>query len=821
MRGGRIAIGLRAALAICAVFLFVTGTRAASQEKALHSATARTALPAGRLVLDAAGNLYGTTSEGGIYHCDMFVSPSIHCGTAFELTSVKGGGWTKKVLHSFGNGADGTGPNGGLILDAAGNLYGTTGSGGTYPSACMYGCGTVFELTPTKGGGWTEKVLHSFGERAGGQRPNGDLILDAAGNLYGTTCLGGAYDNGTVFELSPTKDGGWTEKVIHSFNHSGSDTDGTCPSAGVIFDAAGNLYGTTVEGGEGDCYGGTDNACGGTVFELTPTKDGEWFEKVLHNFGEGKDGANPAGDLIFDRAGNLYGTTPNGGAYKCGTWSGLYKKGDDYYFGPIDVLGPCTDGYGTVFELSPTKDGEWTEKVLHSFGKGQEESPDVPANWGWTPPPPSKGADVRNPDGGLVFDAAENLYGTASGAVFELTPAQSGVWTEKLLHSFGNIPKGVLIIDAAGNLYRTTALAGARGYVTIFWLKPKAGGDAKEKAELKTQSASPEGSPGPARPANKTAHPAKSAGIRSVDFLNFDYPNNCNGSGEVIHVSNGDWEKAVPDQPSTDTPMADYFWAASPIYGDLKGDGQEEAVVHTTCGVKPSPNYGEELLVFEMSSKGPQLLAELLPLDWAQGDEAQPYFATYLEWFRIRDRKLILSFSVTAEFVWDGERFTRNDNVALNIVSNDRYTLAPERDKWPELSVACTQKDGKTEHHLIFSPDGLVVGYTPKLVAKGGQATFKMTIGGAKQDTAWFPQVEKGEVKTVWFTKVPPKVPYDVVNFTYLGTEAERWKFIQSLLNSGSVSIEFTPVNGKPVTSVFDVSRLREGIGKHPQCAAK
>jgi uncharacterized repeat protein (TIGR03803 family) len=157
------------------------------------------------------------------------------------------------VLHSFGNGTDGDFPEAGLISDAAGNLYGTTIGGGIHNS------GTVFEAIPQEGRGWTAKVLHSFGHGTDGAIPYAGLILDAAGNLYGTTELGGIHgpDSGTAFELTPREGGGWTEKVLHSFN----GTDGALPLAGLIFDDSGNLYGTTSEGG-------IHNS--GTVFEITP-----------------------------------------------------------------------------------------------------------------------------------------------------------------------------------------------------------------------------------------------------------------------------------------------------------------------------------------------------------------------------------------------------------------------------------------------------------------------------------------------------------------------------------------------------------------------
>jgi uncharacterized repeat protein (TIGR03803 family) len=231
----------------------------------------------------------------------------------------------ESVLHAFKpRGTDGANPSAGLIFDAAGNLYSTTGLGGTY------NVGTVFELTPNGSGGWTEKVLHNFNNNGtDGASPNA-VIFDAAGNLYGTTNQGGDYGAGTVFELTPNGSGGWTEKKLHNF---GNGTDGASPNA-VIFDAAGNLYGTTEQGG-------VYNA--GTVFEMTPNGSGGWTEKKLYSFGiNGTDGTYPYVGLIFDTAGNLYGTTNQGGDY----------------------------GAGTAFEMTPNGSGGWTEKKLHNFGNG-------------------------------------------------------------------------------------------------------------------------------------------------------------------------------------------------------------------------------------------------------------------------------------------------------------------------------------------------------------------------------------------------------------------------------------------------------------------
>jgi len=248
------------------------------------------------------------------------------CGTVFKLTPKAGEGWAETVLHNFNlNGKDGINPFAGVIFDDAGNLYGTTQAGGAY------GYGTVFELERTEAGGFAEKILHSFGKNASdGKSPYAGVTFDAAGNLYGTTSAGGYFGNGAVFELVRTSAGGFAEKILHSFSNKG--TGGSGPMAGLIFDTAGNLYGTTFYGG---AYGG------GTVFELTPTAGGSWTETVLHAFYfERPDGIEPDAGLIFDGAGNLYGTT---------------------------LGGSDNAGYGTVFELSPTAGGSWTEQILYTF----------------------------------------------------------------------------------------------------------------------------------------------------------------------------------------------------------------------------------------------------------------------------------------------------------------------------------------------------------------------------------------------------------------------------------------------------------------------
>jgi uncharacterized repeat protein (TIGR03803 family) len=268
------------------------------KETILHSFgfNKRGCCPWAGVTMDGAARLYGTAS------------------VAFEL-SPGSDGWKEIVLHTFGDeGNDGYDPYAGLILDAAGNLYGTTQHGGGSKN-CDGGCGTVFELSPTSGGKWKEHILHRFGSSGDGAFPGvGALVLDSAGNVYGTTQIGGPAGYGTVFKLARTANGGWEETILHSF---ADDSNGGYVAAGVVFDPAGNLYGTTGGGGDPNC------GCG-VVYELSPGSDGKWTYKLLHTF-IGSDGAGPGANLILDDKGNLYGTTVTGGA----------------------------GGYGVAFELTP------------------------------------------------------------------------------------------------------------------------------------------------------------------------------------------------------------------------------------------------------------------------------------------------------------------------------------------------------------------------------------------------------------------------------------------------------------------------------------
>lgn len=327
------------------------------------------------------------------------------------------------------NPSTGSVPYAGLIADAKGNLYGCLADGGTY------GNGSVFEIERATG---ATKILYSFPGGAPGAYPTSSLLFDKLGNLYGEAENGGgAADAGVIFELSPTANG-WTETVLHTFGDDSSD--GGYPQAGLIFDASGNLYGTTRYGGSTDS---------GTIYELSPTSNG-WTETVLYSFTGGvigsNDGWQPVASLIFDKSGNLYGTTFAGG----------------------------TLNDGTVFELKKTGNG-WAERVLYSF---------------------TGGTDGQFPSAGLTLDSHGTLYGAAGaggvqkgecyqfggcGAVFSLTAKSGGGVEFTVLHEFqgtddGGYPEGTLIIDAAGDLIGTAYIEGSGNSGVVFALQPVQGG---------------------------------------------------------------------------------------------------------------------------------------------------------------------------------------------------------------------------------------------------------------------------------------------------------------------------------------------------------
>jgi uncharacterized repeat protein (TIGR03803 family) len=353
----------------------------------------------------------------------------------------------RKILYSFTGLADGNAPASGLVLDAAGNLYGTTPSGGSQAGQCLSigGCGVVFELTPNSDGTWTDTTIHTFVGVADGIQPHGNLVLDGSGNLYGTTIYGGNgctgyYSCGTVYELSPDGTGSWTETIIYTFK---GGTDGNYPQAGLIFDSAGNLYGTTGFGANSACNG---LGCG-TVFELTPSQNGTWAEHVLYAFQDGTDGAEPGSALTFDKAGNLYGTAAIGGTLTCNP--------------PY--------GCGTIYELAASPGG-WSQSVLHSFDCG---------NTGCFP------------SAGVVFNGRGDLFGNVIGGpsgygfVFRLRQS-GGSWNFALVHSFdlahGAEPGATPVFDTMGRLFGTTVSGGHQnrsckdGCGGVFLLAPGNGG---------------------------------------------------------------------------------------------------------------------------------------------------------------------------------------------------------------------------------------------------------------------------------------------------------------------------------------------------------
>jgi uncharacterized repeat protein (TIGR03803 family) len=358
--------------------------------------------PMAGLVMDPSGNLYGTTANGG----------TVDGGIVFKVDSLG----VETVLHSFGDQVfpDGWISEAALVLDSVGNMYGTTTGGGG---------GTVFEVGPTG----SERVLHRFVYPFNlGGLPTADLVFDKQGNLYGTTWGATGFCElgicGDVFKLG--RDGKYT--VLYTFD---DGAQGSNPLAGVILDDEGNIYGTTSLGGTGNCRWQGDYPGCGTVFKL----DRKGKLTVLHSFQGGTDGECPAGDLVRDAEGNLYGTT-----------FGSYSASSCDFFSPFT-------GYGTVFKI----DKHGKETVLHTFQNGN---------------------DGAYPAAGLTRDGQGNLYGTTeSGTIFEID--SSGA--ETVLYQFsggtdGRLPMSRLVRDAEGNLYGTTWQGGEYGWGVVFKLSPAA-----------------------------------------------------------------------------------------------------------------------------------------------------------------------------------------------------------------------------------------------------------------------------------------------------------------------------------------------------------
>ena len=390
-------------LSATAIALTLTAGAFAQTETIIHTFSGGDdgGFPEGELVLDKNGNLYGTTVNGG----------ANSSGAVVEFTS-SGGTWTEQIIYSFaalGTG-DGFGPYGPVAFDSKGNLFGTTFAGGTF------NYGTVFELMPGAHNTWTEKVVYSFTNGKGYIPFSGGVVIDGAGNVYGSAPVHGSFGFGSIFELVAGASGTWTEKVLHTFT---GNNDGTAPTGRLVLDSAGNLFGVSSSGGSHDY---------GVVFELIPGAGGKWTEKVIYAFLGGAGGVSPLGGLTFDSEGNLYGVA------------------DDL-----------------AFELKPNSNGSWTAKTLHTF---------------------TGGSDGAIAESFLSFDKLGNLYGTTytggkhRGTVYKLTPSSTGVWTETVLHRFsangidGMFPYFGVTVDANGNVYGITTVGGTANQGVVYEIEP-------------------------------------------------------------------------------------------------------------------------------------------------------------------------------------------------------------------------------------------------------------------------------------------------------------------------------------------------------------
>ncbi len=428
--GRRTAIATLGLVVVLALTLGVTSAAQAQTFQVLHTFTGKLdgANPEGAgLTMDRAGNLYGAAAFGGLETeaCSYFGS----CGTVYKL-SRKGSGWVFNTLYLFTGGTDGNSPDTPIAFGLDGLIYGTTFYGGI-PGPCdEHGCGIIYSLRPAATAcksalcPWSETVLYRFtGEDDGGSPAFGAFALDQAGNLYGTA-LGGAYRSGIVYELI-RDNGQWTLNVLYSFT---GQSDGSSPWSGVTADAAGNFYGTTLSGG---LYQD------GTAWELSPTGQG-WTLTPIHQFLLNSDGYRSEGNLLLDSSGNLWGANEYGGPGGGGTVFELTPSSGSWNFSVVHsftqiygsqaplVMDPAgnlygtsvnggTYGYGTAFKMSPS-DGGWSYTVLHNF---------------------TGGSDGANPYGQIVLDGNGNLYGTTfeggmgpscyvgsngCGVVWEITP---------------------------------------------------------------------------------------------------------------------------------------------------------------------------------------------------------------------------------------------------------------------------------------------------------------------------------------------------------------------------------------------------------------
>jgi uncharacterized repeat protein (TIGR03803 family) len=419
VRPSKLAESYRIAILFIVPILLACATAPAqSSEHVVYAFSSGCGDPVSPLVKDAAGNFYGTTPSGG----------ANGYGCVFEISRAVGG-WKYSVLYNF-SGADGEQPWGALAFDQVGNLYGTARGGGAY------GVGVAFELSVTADGSWTETVLHSFGNGDDGSGPQSEITFDDAGNLYGTTVgSGGDRRGGTVYKLIPGV-GGWTETVLYAFPASIAGPDGDSPAGGVVMDRKGRLYGNTAHGG---AYGD------GAVYELAPSGEG-YQETIIHSF-DVYDGLEPSSSLVMDSHGTLYGTSTAGGSSPACPYVGC----------------------GTVFELARDTHGKWNERILHEM----------------------TGSDGDSTVGPVAFDSAGNLYAAAQfggingmGSVFELTPTRTGPWKETVLHLFdyqfpngkdGESPYAGVIFNQ-GKVFGTTASGGGSyNSGTVFEITPTNG----------------------------------------------------------------------------------------------------------------------------------------------------------------------------------------------------------------------------------------------------------------------------------------------------------------------------------------------------------
>src|ERR1700685_2582339 len=393
----RVPVGLFILIGI----LFLAGVPPLAQAQTysvIHNFTGKAAdgaTPFSGPILDQSGNLYGMTYTGGRYGS----------GSVYRL-APSGSGWTYTSLYSFKAGSDGVGPAfGSLAMGADGTLFGTTEGGGVFGTAlAVCSCGVK------------EVILHRFGSGTDGGQPIGGLVLGPDGSVYGTTSEVGAFGNGTVFEIKHSGNH-WSESTLYNFN---SDGDPNSPAAGVTLDAQGNIYGTASLGG---AYGN------GAVYKLTRSSSG-WTETVLYNFQGADEGANPVGGVVLDQAGNLYGTTFDGGI----------------------------NGGGTVYEMSPSATG-WIFTTIYSFVGGYGG----PYN------------KLTLASGSIYgFTNGEAAYGY--GSVFKMTPA-NGTWNFTDLYDFtggndGGDPYGSVAVDSKGNIFGTTNIGGTTNQGIVFEITP-------------------------------------------------------------------------------------------------------------------------------------------------------------------------------------------------------------------------------------------------------------------------------------------------------------------------------------------------------------